>query len=848
MQGDEEAKILLNVGLNADEANQGLDQLKQKINNVSQQDLGTSSVQSYKLQIRQLTAELQKIAQVQGMNSKAFREGARELAELKEKAKDFKTTIDAFDPTNKLKGLATVAKGGAVALEGAAGAMALFGVKGEKAEEVMMRLQGVMALSHAIHSIHEVTVGWQAFISMLGIAQDKAKAVNVLPPSAPGQAAEGGAVAANEAETASIEQLTAAQEELNVSTAKGVEANVANATSQEVLAVTEEGTAAASQTLGLALKGIGIGLIIAAIAYLISNWKEVKATFLDLFPAIKQTSSVFADFKNDIMGVGSAVLHVLKSPIDEAITAIKILVDVVKGDFKGAVNDFKAGVQAQMDDWNVVANFKSGKAKGEAKDAEEAATKRIQAEIDANERIIKERGALGKDTYTLEVKNQQLKNELLKKEAEDDEKKKKELLDGESQITVLQNQEIKKRNDEAEKLRKAAAAKAAAEKKQAMDKLKAGNEEASKVIQAGINSQRDIELSNTQFKYDRLIAIAQKYNQDYSKLTEAAKIEEALINKKYDDQIADYLDKVNDDSLSDFDKKRKEIGRAIAEQMKNADDLEKLRLAASRTSQLSRVSRDEQATYDADNANNNVLDSQNRNRSSADGSDNLQTKFNKEQAVRDARFEALKANYLKEQALAGDNVQKLMDIEYKYNKDKGDLEEENSKAAIDLAQAERDAKLQMYDEVSQGLNAASEIAGQNTAAGKTLAVASATISTYLTAQKAYESQFLPVPDITSPARGAIAAGVAVVSGLANVKKILSVQTPGGASRGTTTPNYQAPTINSTVLNQAQQGIQNVNVVNQDQNKQQTNVRAYVVEKDITDKQSRAAYLDRLSTI
>jgi len=846
MQGNEEEKILLNVGLNADEANQGLDQLKQKINNVSQQDLGTSSVQSYKLQIRQLTAELQKIAQVQGLNSAAFRQGARELAELKEKAKDFKTTIDAFDPSNKLRGLATIAKGGAVALEGAAGAMALFGVKGEKAEEVLMRLQGVMALSHAIHSIHEVTVGWQAFINMLGLAQEKAKAVSIIPPSAPGQAAEGGAVAANEAETASVEQLTAAQLELNAATTAGVEANAANATSQEALAVTEEGTAVASQTLGLALKGIGIGLIIAAIAYLISNWKEVKETFLDLFPVLKQTGSAFTDFKNDIMGLGSVVLHVLKSPIDEAITAIKILVDVVKGDFKGAVNDFKAGVQQQMDDWNVVANFKSGKAKGEAKDAEEAATKRIQAEIDANERIIKERQALGKNTFNLEVKTQQLKNELLKKEAEEDEKKKKELLDGESQITVLQNQEIKKRNDEAEKLRKEAAAKAAALKKQELDKLKTGNEEASKVIQAGINSQRDIELSNAQFKYDRLIAIAQKYNQDYSKLTQAAKIEEALINKKYDEQIADYLDKVNDDSLSEFDKKRKEINRAIAEQMKNANELEKQQLAASRNFQLSQVNKEESATYDADNADNNVLNAENSNRAALKKPDSAQVKFNKEQAIRDARLAAIEANYKKEQALAGDNVQKLMDIEYKYNKDKGDLEEENAKAAIELTQAEKDAKLSMLDEVSQGLNAASEIAGQSTAAGKALAVASTTISTYLSAQKAYES-LIGTPYV-GPVIAPIAAGVAVAAGLANVKKILSVKTPGGSAGSTNTPTYTAPTINSTVLNQAQQGVQNVNVVNQDQNKKQNDVRAYVVESDISNKQQRAQYLDRLSTI
>jgi hypothetical protein len=62
-------------------------------------------------------------------------------------------------------------------------------------------------------------------------------------------------------------------------------------------------------------------------------------------------------------------------------------------------------------------------------------------------------------------------------------------------------------------------------------------------------------------------------------------------------------------------------------------------------------------------------------------------------------------------------------------------------------------------------------------------IASATMSTYQSAQQAYASQFLPIPDPSSPIRGAVAAGAAVFAGLANVAKIASQKFEGGGSSG-----------------------------------------------------------------
>jgi hypothetical protein len=108
---------------------------------------------------------------------------------------------------------------------------------------------------------------------------------------------------------------------------------------------------------------------------------------------------------------------------------------------------------------------------------------------------------------------------------------------------------------------------------------------------------------------------------------------------------------------------------------------------------------------------------------------------------------------------------------------------ENEKAITDIKLLEGQVRTANAQFAADQLSAIAAIAGQDTAAGKALSVAAATISTYLSAQKAYESQFKPVAIVDSPIRGAIAAGVAIATGIANVRKILSVQVPGGRGGG-----------------------------------------------------------------
>jgi hypothetical protein len=114
-------------------------------------------------------------------------------------------------------------------------------------------------------------------------------------------------------------------------------------------------------------------------------------------------------------------------------------------------------------------------------------------------------------------------------------------------------------------------------------------------------------------------------------------------------------------------------------------------------------------------------------------------------------------------------------------------------------------------------------------------IASALITTYQSATSAYASQFTPIPDPSSPVRGAVAAGIAIASGLANVAKIGQQKFEGGGSTGggggASVPNGgaipQAPTFN-VVGNSG---------INQLAQLQQTPTKAYVVSGDVTTAQS-----------
>lgn len=104
-----------------------------------------------------------------------------------------------------------------------------------------------------------------------------------------------------------------------------------------------------------------------------------------------------------------------------------------------------------------------------------------------------------------------------------------------------------------------------------------------------------------------------------------------------------------------------------------------------------------------------------------------------------------------------------------------------NKAVLDNDKLTDKEKQKLLDENNKRAKKAFEVQ-------KAVSIASALVATYQSAVSAYQSQFLPLPDPSSPIRGAIAAAAAVAAGLVNVKNIASQKFEGASLSGSSSPS------------------------------------------------------------
>lgn len=227
--------------------------------------------------------------------------------------------------------------------------------------------------------------------------------------------------------------------------------------------------------------------------------------------------------------------------------------------------------------------------------------------------------------------------------------------------------------------------------------------------------------------------------------------------------------------------------------------------------------------------------------------------FEKESLARSDKAARIMAEYDLQQTLAAQSFQSQIDTFDKVRElERIDMvarmasadalaafDAETAKVRIDIERSATETKLGI---ISNALNTVADAVGRNTIAGKALAVAQATIDTYLGATKALATY--------PPPFGAIAAGTVILAGLLNVKKIISTQIPkmggvgGGSSGGgggsIATPSITAPTISSPGAPQIQGG-GGVNPTSQiAQSLAQASgkpIKAYVVGQDMSSQQA-----------
>jgi len=171
----------------------------------------------------------------------------------------------------------------------------------------------------------------------------------------------------------------------------------------------------------------------------------------------------------------------------------------------------------------------------------------------------------------------------------------------------------------------------------------------------------------------------------------------------------------------------------------------------------------------------------------------------------------------------------------------------NADAKNKITELEKQNKLAAVDAVAATLSQISDLLGKETAAGKAAAVASATINTFSSAQKAYDAT-VGIPFV-GPVLAPINAGLAIAAGIKNVKSILAVKTPRGGGGGSAPSaggdvgrTASAPSFNVVGASSTNQLAQTIG------NKEQQPIKAYVVSNEVTTQQGLDRNIVKSATI
>lgn len=323
-----------------------------------------------------------------------------------------------------------------------------------------------------------------------------------------------------------------------------------------------------------------------------------------------------------------------------------------------------------------------------------------------------------------------------------------------------------------------------------------------------------------------LVVIDTKYNksvidENKKRNDEVAKQNQEAREKELEDFLSangkktDRLNELNKTNKTDFDKKLFDLKIQYEADLKLFADNESAKIVAKK-------SYDEQ-----------VFDATKKER------ERLKTLEDKEAEEKIKKLEKEREKKEKEDTKTKSLITKALD--------KSIADEKAAKEAkVELAKQESLAKRQAAQGTADTLAGLANLLGEETAAGKAAAVASATISAVLSAQKAYEST-IGIPFV-GPVLAPINAGLALASGYKSIQNILAVQVPGQSGGGSAPSLGSAPSAGAGAPIAPRAAEPVPTALDQKSLNTISNVvsRAYVVESDITGSQQRIQRIEKAS--
>ena len=755
------------------------------------------NTKSLKAQLKEAQAEVQTLADKYGATSKEAVEAAKRAAELKDRIGDAKALTDAFNPDAKFKALSGSLTGVAGGFSAVTGAMGLLGTESEDVQRMMLKVQSAMALSQGLQA--------------LGESRDAFKQL--------------GAVAVN--------------------ALKGIKSGIAST---------------------------GIGVLLVAVGTLVAYWDDIKDAMSgvsDEQEALNQKTKANYEVqqkKLDNLGSQDNILK-LQGKTERQILAIKVkqtdeTIKALEISIAQSEATLKSQVEATKRNQNILKTIFRV-----SREMATAGLRLLAAPIDAvlaTANAVSEQLGFGKiTTFSINAEITKLNkstSEWASRQFFDPASTK---ADGEKTINeqratlnklkndragmLLQIQELDKKAAEKGKKDAGDAAKQASEarkklidelKKQYEDELKLNEETENQklaLMQDGIEKEKALRQDQfNEFRDNFLLERIKEEEDALNKQFEAGKISqteyfkqlealrlnaETKLTEKEKEVLTNARELLNKDLLKIDEKYEAEKRKLEEDALKTAQDLEKKR----------------RQEFDAQIE---ALDEE-----------NYQAKLTDQQreigAIRDKYFaleEAAKGNADAEKTIAEAKGREIDAINKKYAEEEEKRRKEAIARNLDIAQSGLSA-IQSLTELfgKKGEKEARRAFNVKKAAQ----IASATIDTYKNAVAAYGSQFVPVPDPSSPVRGGIAAGIAVSAGLINIAKIASQKFEGGGANGGGGGVTGVGGIGAGGAMAPQFNVVGNNNINQLAQLQQQPIKAYVVGAEVTTQQ--ALDRNRIST-
>ena len=360
--------------------------------------------QTLRQQFLEVRREMQKLEYQGEANSEQYRELQRTAAEMSTALSNTQGKIRAAsDQFGTMRGIMQGGQGLVGLFATYNGALSLMGVESEKAQEMLLKVNGAMALLQ----------GTQAVLNAL--RSDSIFTVTIL-------------------------------NRLRVKDTKDIAASAiatkANAAAQKSSTIATKASTIATRAFGVALKSIGIGLIISAIAALVTYWDDLKDVISKFLPEADKVQNVFNKIKEVAVGVGTAVLNYVTTPF-------KAVIKLLKGDLRGAVDEFKNG-------YNVIGNYEKGALRQRERNHAAHLAEMERQRIEDTERELERAKNRGEDVEQAEIELQKARVAAAKKGSKEYDEALRELEDLEDSFYKRRKNEEEARQKEQERYAKEA--------------------------------------------------------------------------------------------------------------------------------------------------------------------------------------------------------------------------------------------------------------------------------------------------------------------------------------------------------------------------------------------------------